>query len=98
MADYRYVVVLLSDSEAIASLMGAIARCNASIVASCANDLLTPEESPPPDWQISFSIKFCVMDDLALFDQLFSTIARDGVIERLDDGYGWIGEGSNVEN
>jgi hypothetical protein len=94
MADYRYVVVLLSDSAEIGSLMAIIARCNASITESCSNENPgSPNHSP--DWQIGFGIKFYVTDDLELFDQLFSAIARPGVIERVDDNYGWMGGGPN---
>jgi hypothetical protein len=94
MTDYRYVVVLLSDSAAIGLLMGAIARCNASIVESCSNE---NPGSPNHllDWQIGFGIKFYVMVDLELFDQLFSAIVRPGTIERVENGYDWMGVDSS---
>jgi hypothetical protein len=95
MADYRYVVVLLSDWSAIGSLMAAIARCNASITESCSNETLRPDDSPSPNWQIGFGIKFYVMDDLELFDQLFSAISRPGTIERVENSYDWMGVDSN---
>jgi hypothetical protein len=95
MADYRYVVVLLSDREAIGSLMAMIARTNASITESCSNEMLRPGDPPPLNWQIGFGIKFYVMDDLDRFDQLLSKIVRSGTIERVQDSWDWMGDASD---
>lgn len=95
MADYRYVVVLLSDREAIGSLMEAIARCNASIAESCSSVMLRPDDAPPPSWQIGFGIKFYAVDDLELFDQLLYEIVRAGTIERVENSWDWMGDSND---